>query len=95
MLFFKAFTRKAFNYVGKAPGRSSINGVGVYSVQDFWASLGSSHGGGCPPTYLLSISERGQLWDRSWGGLWSVPPRVTCTGHPGVKPGAGQSGWGQ
>lgn len=78
MLIFKAFTRKAFNYRGKAPGRSSVSGVngsGVYSLQDFWASLGSSHSSGCPPTHLLSISERGQLWDKSWGGgLWSVPP---------------------
>lgn len=99
MLIFKAFTRKAFNYRGKAPGRSSVSGVngsGVYSLQDFWAALGSSHSSSCPPTHLLSISERGQLWDKSWGGdCGQSLPQVTCAGHPSRKPGAGQSGWGQ
>lgn len=92
MLFFKAFTRKAFNYVGKAPGHSSVNGVGAYSLQDFWASLGSSHGSGCPPTYLLSISERSQLLTGAGGDRGQPLARVTCAGHPGGKPGAVRMG---
>lgn len=98
MLIFKAFTRKAFNYRGKAPGRSSVSGVngsGVYSLQDFWAALGSSHSSGCPPTHLLSISERGQLWDKSWGGTVVSPSlRSPAQGTQAESPGQASQGGG-